>query len=150
MKYVDDTNALQISNGAQSASLQHAANEASQWSKENDMMINPSKTKELLNFSITKFQNFRPLYIDGTEIERVTEAKTLGIIISDDLKWNAHVDAITSKAGKRIHMLSQMKKAGVPVHDITQMYCAKIRKTITGVCLPSMAPWSHGLFVQRH
>ena len=141
-KYVDDTNALQISNDAQSDSLQLAANEASQWSKDNDMVINPTKTKELIiNFSITKFQNFRPLYIDETEIERVTEAKTLGIIIRDDLKWNTHVDAITSKAGKRIHMLSQMKKAGVPVTDITQMYCAKIRPLLEYAC----QAWHPGL-----
>ena len=141
-KYVDDTNILEISKDPQSVSLQIAATEASQWSKDNDMVINASKTKELvINFSTTKFTNLRALNIEGVQIERVYEAKTLGIIISADLKWNSHVDAITSKAGKRIHMLSQMKKAGVPVEDIIQMFCAKIRPVLEYAC----QAWHPGL-----
>ena len=42
-------------------------------------------------------------YIDmnGTDIERVTQAKVIGVNISSDLSWIAHVDEIVAKARKR-------------------------------------------------
>ena len=77
----------------------------------------------MVDFSITKFTNLSTISVSGEEIVRVSEAKALGVIISQDLKWNSHVDSITSKAGHRIHMLTQMKRAGVPSTDIIMMYC---------------------------
>ena len=36
-----------------------------------------------------------PIIIDGNDIERVTQAKVLGVTLSADLiSWNAHVDTI--------------------------------------------------------
>ena len=44
--------------------------------------------------------------INGTDIERVTQAKVLGVTISSDLSWNAHVDEIVAKARKGVYDLS--------------------------------------------
>ena len=33
----------------------------------------------------------RPLVINSKELELVRQVKTIGIIISSDLKWNCHV-----------------------------------------------------------
>ena len=43
--------------------------------------------------------------IDDNDIERVTQAKVLGVTLSADLGWNAHVDTIVSKARKRVFFL---------------------------------------------
>ena len=51
--------------------------------------------------------------INGTDIERVTQAKVFGVIISSDLCWNAHVDEIVAKAKKRVYMIYQWKRAGI-------------------------------------
>ena len=134
-KYVDDTTLLDTNTDPQSPNLQTAANEALEWSRKNDMQINPPKTKEILiDFSITKFTDFSTISVCGEDIVRVSEAKALGVIISEDLKWNSHIDAVTSKAGQRIHMLTQMKRAGVPSDDIVMMYCAKIRPILEYAC----------------
>ncbi len=69
------------------------------------------------------------------------ESKVLGLIISDDLKWNSHVREITKKAGQRIHMLAQIKHAGVPPNDIVAMCCAKIRPILEYAC----QAWHPGL-----
>jgi len=37
------------------------------------------------------------------EVERVRTYKLLGVIISDDLKWNAHVEYAIAKAAKRLY-----------------------------------------------
>ena len=36
--------------------------------------------------------------------ERVTTYELLGIIISNDLKWNEHIDYISKKASKRLFL----------------------------------------------
>jgi hypothetical protein len=39
-------------------------------------------------------------------------------------------DNIISKAGKRLHLITQLKRAQVPVKDFIQIYCACIRSTL--------------------
>ena len=59
--------------------LQEAADAAYLWTIQNDMKINKCKTKELVtDFSKTR-THFPTIRIDGTDTQRVTEAKILGI-----------------------------------------------------------------------
>ncbi len=80
-KYVDDTNVLHISNDPQSDILQSAATHASNWSRENNMQINASKTKELRIDFGRKEKSFTPLHINEVEIECVDNAKILGLTV---------------------------------------------------------------------
>ena len=45
------------------------------------------------------------IVIDDSDMERVTHANVLGVTLSADLSWNAHVDTIVSKARKRVFFL---------------------------------------------
>ena len=72
--------------------LQEAADAAYLWTIQNDMKINKRKTKELVvDFSKTQ-TNFPTIRIDGTDTQRVTEARILGITITSNLTWDVHVD----------------------------------------------------------
>ena len=62
------------------------------------------------------------LIIDGNEIDNVQYAKLLGVTISSDLTWNTHVENIVAKAGKRVYMLYQLKRAGIGQHDLVTIY----------------------------
>ena len=53
---------------------------------------------------------FPTIRIDGTDIQRVTEAKIIGIAITSNLKWDVYIDEITRKAGKRLFLLLQYKR----------------------------------------
>lgn len=46
-------------------------------------------------------------------IERVHSYKILGIILSHDLTWNAHVDYTSKEANKRLYAIRILKKAWV-------------------------------------
>ena len=48
--------------------------------------------------------------MNGNYIEKVSQAKVLGVTISSDLSWNAHVEEMISKARKRVYMIYQLKR----------------------------------------
>ena len=71
-----------------------------------------------------------PLTIYSKELALVNQAKVLGVIISNDLKWNSHVDSIVRKASKRMYFLRQLKRANVSCNDLVQFYCTCIRPVV--------------------
>ncbi len=68
------------------------------------MKLNTKKTKEM-SFSFGKRVNIdecAPLTAGNDTIERVTEFKILGVILSCDLLWKKHVEHMVAKANKRL------------------------------------------------
>ena len=104
-KYVDDSTIFEICNQDMVSVIRDSADLVEQWSCVNDMRINTTKTKEMVICYIRDraFVDSLPyIYMNGNYIERVYQAKILGVTISSDLSWNAHVDEIISKARKRV------------------------------------------------
>ncbi len=54
----------------------------------------------VINFQQNR-PDFAPILIQGQTIARVEKAIILGMSITQDLKWNEHVNKITKKAAKR-------------------------------------------------
>ena len=95
------------------------------------MKLNPKKCKEMMiSFLQYDLQPIHPIHISGTLVERVSCYKLLGVIVSQDLTWNSHVDYILKKANSRLYALRQLKKAGLARHDLLQIYCSLIRPCI--------------------
>ena len=120
-KYVDDSTLFEICHRTSESVLQHSVDVAARWTVHNDMKINSDKSKEMLISFMQdpEFRNTVPrLTIDGNEIDYVQHAKLLGVTISSDLTWNKHVENIVAKAGKRVYMLYQLKRAGIGQHDL--------------------------------
>ena len=103
----------------------------------NDMKINSDKSKEML-ISFMQDPNLRStvprLIIDENEIDDVQYAKLLGVTISSDLTWNKHVDNIVAKAGKRVYMLYQLKRAGIGKHDLVTIYVSVLTLVLEYAC----------------
>ena len=67
------------------------------------MKLTPKKCKEMLiNFLNNSNFLLRPIEIGNNVIERVTTYKSLGVILSSDLKWNSHIEYIVKKANKKL------------------------------------------------
>ena len=81
-----------------------------------------------------------PIKIDGLQFERVSSAKVLGVMISNNLKWNDHVDPITSKAARQLYLLSQLKGAGRSPNDLLALYCSVIRSDCARILMPALPP----------
>ena len=67
-------------------------------------------------------------------IEVVPSAKSLGVIISNDLKWNVHVEMICKKVAARLYFLRQLKRAKVPANDPLSFYITCIRPAAEYAC----------------
>ncbi len=53
---------------------------------------------------------YTPLMISGTPVERVSSFKYLGVNISEDLTWTAHIQPQVKKARQRLYDLRQLRK----------------------------------------
>jgi hypothetical protein len=145
IKYVDDSTASEILKQPTKAEkkkgvlppisrMQSVADDVSKWTKENNMEVNPTKTKEL-SMCFSKNPVFPPLVtIDGVEIERVRQAKLLGIQASSDLKWQKQIDTVYSKASKKLYTVIMLSRAGLKQEDLVLVYCTRIRPILEYAC----------------
>ena len=68
------------------------------------------------------------------EFGRVSSVKVLGIMISNDMKWNDHLGTITFKAECRLYFLSQLKRTGISPNDLLAFYGSVIRSVLGFSC----------------
>jgi hypothetical protein len=92
VKFVDDTSLWEIISNNSPSQLPANIISCSEWSSVNNMKLNVSKTKELRVCSSKLIPSFAPITISGQEVDVVSEAKLLGVVLSDDLKWNRHIE----------------------------------------------------------
>ena len=91
------------------------------------MQLNPIKCKEWrLNFR-RDFPEVPQLTIDEATFETVSSPKLLGCQFQNDLKWNKHVDFITTKAARRLYSIRTLKRSGVPEDYLISIYKSLIR-----------------------
>ena len=67
------------------------------------------------------------------QFQRVSSAEVPGVTINNDLKWNDHVETISSKAAPPLYLLSQLKRArrrGISSDGLLAFYCSVIRSVL--------------------
>ena len=74
------------------------------WSKEWQMLFNVDKCKVMHIL----YDNMKAEYLlDGVKLEHLKEEKDLGVIISEDLKWEKQCSSAVSKANKILGMIKR-------------------------------------------
>lgn len=133
-KYADDTEISEyILGSANSSNMQCVTNSIIDWAQQNKFELNPLKCKEIMVIFNREQPHYPPI-VNGTTIERVKKAEILGLVITDDLKWNEHVNKITIKATKRLYLLKQLKKSELDTNDLKCFYVASIRTILEYAC----------------
>ena len=98
-KFVNDTTFVKREGHSR---FQYAVEEVEKWSRENKLVLNGDKCKEMvIEFSKSK-QPFDSIGLGSLELERVGFAKVLGLTLSVNLTWNCHVEMIITKGNKRV------------------------------------------------
>ena len=107
-----------------------------QWSLKNHPQLNPTKVKEICTCLKCTPPCFSQVSLEGVEFEVVSTAKVLGVIISSNLKWSAHINSLTTKAAKRLYLLGQLKCVGIANTDLVRFHCSAIRLQSTILLIP--------------
>ena len=98
---MDDTTLAECVEKNGTSSMQSRVDEFVTKSRADGFQLNETKCKEL-RISFTKSENpLEPITISNTDTEVVPSAKLLGVLISNDLKWNAHVEMICIRKSPR-------------------------------------------------
>lgn len=140
-KFIDDTTLSEaLKSRSASSNMSACCDQLQQWSTSNLLQINLSKTKEMIFGHLCKHPP-SVVMLNGQPVQRVTDFKLLGVVVSNDLRWEAHVDAICAKASSKIYYLKMLKRAGLSTNDLLCFYTSVIRPTLEYVCYV----WHHGL-----
>ena len=104
-KYVDGTTTFEIIPRNSISIPDLVVREIHDYCIEHKMKLKPKICKEIMyiNFMKNSVTALRPISVGYKEVERLRTYKLLGVIISDDLKWNAHVEYVIAKTAKRLY-----------------------------------------------
>ena len=94
------------------------------------MKLNTDKSKYMI-FNFTDNHQFNTrLSLENNVLEQVSEKSLLGVVINDRLTWDSNTDFIVKKAYKRMIILHNLFKFGLPVDELVQIYILYIRSLV--------------------
>ena len=118
-KYADDGDLVVPSVNSNLISIE--IDNIQQWALQNNLTINPNKTKEIIIYRQGPISNrMVPPCTPG--IQRVTSMKILGVEFDETLSFIKHVDNSCNKAASSMYALKILRSkgiAGVQLWDIT-------------------------------
>ena len=90
--YADDTHVTVTSDSIEELfeSAREEIMNISEWMRINKLSINPQKTEYMIighPRRTNKISSHEPLMLNGAEIKRVKETKSLGILVDEGLNW---------------------------------------------------------------
>ena len=111
--FADDTTLyITVDNDLESRTREINRNleQLSNWSSDWLIKFNPTKTK-LMNISNKRNRNFdkHPVKLNQIDLSEVQTHKHLGILLSNDLKWNNHIDMIINGIKKYLDVCTRLK-----------------------------------------
>ena len=127
IKYVDDTTIFHATDDPTDTNLQDSVTAAVNWSQNNNMKINSSKTKEMLISFSKSTPDVPNIEVQGTNLERVSKCTLLGVELNNKLDWSDHIAKVYKRASQRLHFLSALRKTKIPQKDMLQIYTSLIR-----------------------
>lgn len=133
-KYVDDSTFAEIIQKDEISHIQATVDDLANKSRVDKFQLNDSKCKELrISFSKSN-KEFDPIMVNNTSLETVEHVKILGLNVSNNLKWNVHINEIVKKASKRLYFLTQLKRSNVGCKELVQFFKSCIRSLIEYAC----------------
>ena len=81
------------------------------------MILNQKKTKVMIFNFTEKYKFTTHLKLNSQNLEVVNKAKLLGVIITDNLKWNENTEYLVKKAYSRMELLRKVASFTSSISD---------------------------------
>ena len=126
--YADDVLLFRVINSPEDFDrLQNDIDEVGNWSSINFLTLNRDKCKYMIVSRRKTVSTPSSLLLEGHSLERVEMFKYLGVLLSHDLSWGEHVQAICSKARKILGLLYRRFYNNTPSSTLLQLYISLVR-----------------------
>ena len=102
---------------------QQYINNISDWTEKRKMKLNHKKSSIMIFNFEDKYQFSSRLNMEGSRLEIVKQCKLLGVIITNDLKWDENTRYLVKKANSRMEILRKLKSYNPPYSDLVTIYC---------------------------
>ena len=84
-----------------------------EWSEQNHLRLNVSKTREMVIDFRRKKTPSQPLRIRGEVVEEIEDYKYLGVVIGNRLDWVSNTKAVCKKGMSRLYFLRKLRSFNV-------------------------------------
>ncbi|KAK3553519.1 hypothetical protein QTP70_004199 [Hemibagrus guttatus] len=130
LKFADDTTVIGLIQDGDESAYRQEIEQLAAWCSLNNLELNTLKTVEM----IVDFRRNTPalpsLTIMNSTVPTVESFRFLGTTISQDLKWETHIDSIIKKAQQRLYFLRQLRKFNLPQELLIHFYSAVIESVL--------------------
>ncbi|KAK3513334.1 hypothetical protein QTP70_012376 [Hemibagrus guttatus] len=113
-KFADDTTVIGLIQDGDESAYRREVEQLAAWCSLNNLELNM----------------LPPLTIMNSTVPTVASFRFLGTTISQDLKWDTHIDATIKKAQQRLYFLRQLRKFNLPQELLTHFYSAVIESVL--------------------
>ncbi len=130
LKFADDTTLIGLIQDGDESAYRQEVKELAVWCSLNNLELNTLKTVEMIVDFRRNPPALPPLTIMNSTVTAVESFRFLGTTISQDLKWDIHIDSIVRKAQQRLYFLRQLRKFNLPQELLKQFYSAIIESVL--------------------
>ena len=107
--------------------------------KQNDLILNASKTLEMVFTTQRKAPNLQPLRLESQEIPLRDTVKYLGVMIDCRLNFDNHVEAAITKSKQRLYIVRRFINLGAQQKVVNQLFKSFVESRLL-YCLPVLHP----------
>ena len=131
IKFADDTTISGFINHNNETDYRKQIVNISTWCKCNNLLLNVSKTKEMIIDFRKNKTPIDPVYINDTPVDQVTSFKFLGSLVTHDMSWDLNCKTLLMKAKQRLYFLRKLKSFNVNKNILLSFYRAIVESILT-------------------
>lgn len=129
IKFADDTTLIGLISDSNETAYREEVQRLVEWCSKKNLVIDTSKTKELIVDFRRRTSNLQSICIDGQCVERVSNFKFLGVYTDAELQWGFNTSEVVKKAQQ--HLLRILKRLNLEKKLLTVFYRCSVERVLT-------------------